>query len=111
MPTTSVRRLISPLGRSSGFVEWIFGRWSLGKLIKASTSVGVVHQGGEFRYLRSPRRHGPDGFHSPEPKLQDRPSSGSGQVLDNEKPASAAARRGIVGNHDYQIYIAVKQNC
>jgi hypothetical protein len=25
MPTTSVRRLISPLSRSSGLVEWIFG--------------------------------------------------------------------------------------
>src|SRR5712672_4626910 len=38
MPTTSVRRLISPLSRSSGLVKWIFGLWSLGKLIKASTS-------------------------------------------------------------------------
>src|SRR5882724_6085887 len=36
MPTTSVRRLISPLSRSSGLVLWIFGRWSLGKLMKAS---------------------------------------------------------------------------
>ena len=28
MPTTSVRRLISPFSRSSGLVEWILGLWS-----------------------------------------------------------------------------------
>ena len=31
MPTTSVRRLISPFSRSIGFVEWSFVRCSLGK--------------------------------------------------------------------------------
>ncbi len=31
MPTTSVRRLTSPLRRSSGLVEWILARCSLGK--------------------------------------------------------------------------------
>src|SRR3984893_7944632 len=41
MPTTSVRRLISPLRRSNGLVLWIFGRWSLGKLIKARTSASA----------------------------------------------------------------------
>src|ERR1700731_3348717 len=41
MPTTSVRRLISPLSRSSGLVLWIFGRWSLGKIMKARTSASA----------------------------------------------------------------------
>ena len=39
--TTSVRRLISPIDRSSGLVEWIFGRWSLEQLMKPMTSVSA----------------------------------------------------------------------
>jgi hypothetical protein len=39
--TTSVRRLISPLRRSSGLMEWIFGRWSFGKVVNASTSASA----------------------------------------------------------------------
>src|SRR5512132_1934534 len=38
MPTTSVRRPISRLTRSSGLVERSFGRWSSGKALKASRS-------------------------------------------------------------------------
>ena len=33
IPTTSVRRLISPLSRSRPLVEWIFDQWSAGKSI------------------------------------------------------------------------------
>ena len=33
MPTTSVRRLISPLGLSIGLVEQILVQWSLGKAV------------------------------------------------------------------------------
>ena len=33
IPTASVRRLISPLRRSMGFVEWILARCSLGKVM------------------------------------------------------------------------------
>src|SRR5215470_11397743 len=54
MPTTSVRRLISPLRRSSGLVLWIFGRWSLGKLMKARTSASASSiQDGELCHLGS----------------------------------------------------------
>jgi hypothetical protein len=38
MPTTSVRRLISPLTRSSGIVECSFARCRRGKVMWASTS-------------------------------------------------------------------------
>ena len=38
MATTSVRRLISPLRRSSGLVEWSWRQWCLGKAMWASTS-------------------------------------------------------------------------
>jgi uncharacterized protein with GYD domain len=40
MPTTSVRRLISPFSRSSGLVEWIFGLWSLGQDLRSWTGRG-----------------------------------------------------------------------
>ena len=42
MPTTSVRRLISPLRRSSGFVLWSLTRCAAGKPMSASTSGSAV---------------------------------------------------------------------
>ena len=56
MPTTSVRRLISPLSRSSGLVLWIFGLWSpafagqaLGEAHKGQNiGFGLVHQSGQL---------------------------------------------------------------
>ena len=41
MPTTLVRRLISLLTCSSGLVEWILARCSLGKVMKASRSLSA----------------------------------------------------------------------
>src|SRR6478735_3191658 len=41
MPTTSVRRLISPFTRSIGFVECSFGRCAAGKLMYARTSLSA----------------------------------------------------------------------
>jgi hypothetical protein len=65
MPTTSVRRLISPLRRSSGLVRWIFGRWSpaFGSLSRGQAfgeahegeniGFGLIHQHGELCHLGS----------------------------------------------------------
>ena len=52
MPTTSVRRLISPLTRSSGLVEWILARCSLGKAhVGEHVLLGLVQQRGELGQL------------------------------------------------------------
>ncbi len=54
MPTTSVRRLISPFSRSSGFVLWILARCSLGNAhVGKHVGLGVIHQRGQFRHPRS----------------------------------------------------------
>ena len=61
MPTTSVRRLISPLSRSSGLALWIFGRWSplsrgqaFGKAHEGENiGFGLIHQDGELCHLGS----------------------------------------------------------
>ena len=48
IPTTFVRRLIAPLGRSMGFVELILSQCSRGKVMKARTSTpALVEKGGE----------------------------------------------------------------
>ena len=53
MPTTSVRRLISPLGRSSGLMERTFCRWSFGTLMKArDIGFSFVHERGNIWHLR-----------------------------------------------------------
>ena len=51
MPITSVRRLISPLRRSKGLVEWSLARCSLGKLIGEHVRLGRVQQRGELGQL------------------------------------------------------------
>ena len=52
MPTTSVRRLISPLRRSSGLVEWILARCSLGKRhVGEDVLLGLVQERRELRQL------------------------------------------------------------
>ena len=52
MPTTSVRRLISPLSRSSGLVECSLARccWREGH-VGQHVGLGLVHQRGELRDL------------------------------------------------------------
>ena len=46
MPTTSVRRLISPLSRSRRLVEWILGQCSAGKAhVGQHVGLGLVHEG------------------------------------------------------------------
>ena len=52
MPTTSVRRLISPLRRSSGLVECSLARCSLREgHVGQHVGLGLVHEGGELRHL------------------------------------------------------------
>jgi hypothetical protein len=57
MPTTSVRRLISPFSRSIGFVLCSLARWAAGTMgggeahIGEHVRLGVVHEGREFRQL------------------------------------------------------------
>ena len=52
MPTTSVRRLISPLRRSSGLVECSLARCAAGKRhVGEHVGLGLVHQGGELGQL------------------------------------------------------------
>jgi hypothetical protein len=52
MPTTSVRRLISLLTRSSGLVEWILARCSLGKPhVGEHVLLGFIEQGRELGQL------------------------------------------------------------
>jgi hypothetical protein len=50
MPTTSVRRLISPFTRSVGLVERNFGRCAEGKLMQPSTSLSAssIKKGAEL---------------------------------------------------------------
>jgi hypothetical protein len=50
MPTTSVRRLISPFSRSIGLVEQILAQCSLGEVHEGeNVDLGLIEQGGEFR--------------------------------------------------------------
>ena len=51
IPTTLVRRLISPLSRSIGLVECSFAQWVGGEVHVSQDVVLrlVVHEGGEFR--------------------------------------------------------------
>jgi hypothetical protein len=52
MPTTSVRRLISPFSRSGGLVEWSLLQSSLGEAhVGHDVGLGRVHEGGELRKL------------------------------------------------------------
>jgi hypothetical protein len=53
IPTTSVRRLISPFKRSIGFVECNLVRCSLGEgHVGKHVVLGLVHDRGELRHLR-----------------------------------------------------------
>jgi hypothetical protein len=53
MPTTSVRRLISPLSRSSGLMEWIFGPVIFREAHEGQyVGLRFVHEGSELRHLR-----------------------------------------------------------
>ena len=52
MPTTSVRRLISPLRRSIGLVLWNLARCSRWEVhVGEDVLLGGVHQGGQLRHL------------------------------------------------------------
>src|SRR6185312_1077372 len=52
MPTTSVRRLISPLRRSSGLIEWIFGAMILWEAHEGEdVSLSVIRERGELRHF------------------------------------------------------------
>ena len=44
MPTTSVRRLISPFRRSSGFVEWSLTRWAAEPDVLAYMGFPAAHR-------------------------------------------------------------------
>jgi hypothetical protein len=54
MPTTSVRHLISPLSRSIGLMEWIFGP-VIFREAHEGEHIGLcfIHEGREFRHLRT----------------------------------------------------------
>ena len=52
MPTTSVRRLISPLSRSSGLVECSLAPMLLREgHVGQHVGLGLIHEGGELRQL------------------------------------------------------------